>query len=105
MLKTGALLLSVLLFIGAISINGKLRRAYQDLTQRAPVFDRYMQDRHAQIYEALERDQAYIKVPAFNRDYPRSIFFNDIRTDPRDWRNVCYAQQFGLQGIALERRQ
>ncbi len=105
MLKTGALLLSVLLFIGAISINGKLRRAYQDLTQRAPVFDRYMQDRHAQIYEALERDQVYIKVPAFNRDYPRSIFFNDIRTDPRDWRNVCYAQQFGLQGIALERRQ
>ncbi len=103
-INSGILFVVTCLFVGAILINGKLRRAYQDLTERGPVFDHYMQDRHARIYEALARDQAFITVPAFTQDYPRSIFFNDIRTDPRDWRNVCYAQQFGLQGIALGKR-
>jgi len=103
-IKNWTLLFSALIFVGALSINGKLRRAYQDLTERAPAFKTYTQARHAKIYEALGREENFLTVPAFEQDYPRSIYFNDIRTDPRDWRNVCYAQQFGLQGIAMGKR-
>jgi len=97
-------LLLAILFALAIAANSKFKRAQDDLWNRVEFFDDYMMDRHARIYDAIENQQTGLTVPAFNREFPRSIFFNDIRTDARDWRNVCYAEHFGLQGIAQERR-
>jgi hypothetical protein len=93
-----------LLFIISILINSRFQQAQKDLWHRAPAFEEYMLGRHALIYEAIEQHRDFLTVPAYNQQFPRTIFFNDIRVDSRDWRNVCYAQYFGLQGIAQEAR-
>ncbi len=97
-----SLLMLVLVFMLSIGLSSKFKRALNDLWNRAETFEAYMLDRHARIYDALEKQQGFVSVPAYNQEYPRSIYFNDIRVDARDWRNVCYAQYFGLQGIALD---
>ncbi len=42
-------------------------------------------------------------VEDYQQEYPRTIFFNDIMHDPDHWRNVCYADYFGLEKIKRER--
>jgi hypothetical protein len=61
--------------------------------------------RHALIDEAVAREQLSLVVPEYGGKYPRSIYFNDIRRDSRDWRNVCYADYFGLQEIGRSKLQ
>lgn len=90
-----------LLFVLAVLINGKFQRAQNDLWNLAKPFNEYIQNRHTLINNALASHQLFLTVPAFKQAYPRSIYFNDIRQDPRDWRNICYSEYFGLQGIAL----
>ena len=59
-----------------------------------------MQNRLQLITNAIKNGQYYLTVPEFTGEYPRSIYYNDIRRDPRDWRNVCYADYYGLRGIS-----
>jgi len=96
---TTALLIGAIIFILAIAGNSKFRRATNDLLNRAGPHHEYMLQRYTLIGEAVARQQPYLVVPEFSGEYPRSIYFNDIRPDPRDWRNVCYAEYFGLQQI------
>ena len=92
----------MLLFISAILINSKFQRAVNDLTGPAITFQQYIQDRHQRIEKALQDQQEFLLVPVYRQEYPRSIFFNDIRSDYRDWRNKCYAEFFGLTAIQRE---
>lgn len=106
-LRRGAamvLLLLSIMFVFAVLINGKFQRAWQDLWVRAAPFQSYMMDRHAQINRAIQNEQYYLTVPAYQGEVPRSIYFNDIRPDGRDWRNACYARYFRLQGIRREKQ-
>lgn len=93
----------MILFIGSIAINSKFHRAQDDLWKKTQAFDLYMQDRHARIDQAKNQGGVYVVVPAFKQDFPYSIYFNDIRADYRDWRNMCYARYFRIQGIAQEK--
>ncbi len=94
--------LTAILFSLAVAINSKFQRAQNDLWNRVQPFAQYMLERQTRITQALDKQQGYARVPVYKEDYPRSIYFNDIRTDSRDWRNVCYARYFGLQGISRE---
>jgi len=85
--------------LGAIGMNGRFMRAATDLLYRAEPYDEYMQERKLDIQQALAQRQMYLSVDEYRGEYPRSIYYNDIRPDPRDWRNVCYAQYYGLRGI------
>jgi len=98
-----ALLLSVAFGIALFS-NGQFERARLDLSERAKPYHDYLLQRYQLIDAALEKRQPYLQVPAFQQDYPRSIYFNDIVPNAGDWRNVCYASYFGLQGIRREPR-
>ncbi len=93
------LLLLALLFVVSVPMNTRFYPAMQDLTYRAKPFYQYMMQRHALIEQSIQKGIYYVTVPAPPRDIPRSIYFNDIRPDWRDWRNVCYADYFGLKGI------
>ena len=53
-------------------------------------------------YVAVASGRQSLVVPDYQREYPRSIYFNDIVHDARDWRNACYAAYFGLQRIRRE---
>ncbi len=94
------LLVGALLFGTAILIHPQMQRAWQDLTARAGPYRDYMQDRLQRIEQARERGTYFLKLPGFSGEYPRSIYFNDIVPNARDWRNVCYAQYHGLQWLA-----
>ena len=93
-----------LLFLLAVLGNFKFQRAQQDLWQRAAPFNEYMQQRYTLMKQAVTYRHFSLLVPAFNQEYPRSIYFNDIVPDSRDWRNVCYADYFGLQVIGREKQ-
>ena len=87
------------LFILAVGTNSKFHRATGDLLYRAGPYHAYMQDRYRLIDGAIERNELFLTVPEYDGEYPRSIYYNDIRPDPGDWRNVCYARYYGVSAI------
>jgi len=94
-----------ILYSLSVFTDFKYQRAQTDLWQRAKPFHDYMLERYSLIGKALSAKHYSLLLPAFNREYPRSIYFNDIVPDPRDWRNICYADYFGLQQVSRERQQ
>lgn len=91
-------------FCLAVLANGQFQRARLDLSERAKPYHDYLRQRYALIDEALAKQQPFLQVPAFQQEYPRSIYFNDIVPNAGDWRNACYAAYFGLRGISREGR-
>ena len=100
-----SLSLAAICFVLAVLGSFRFQRVYTDLTLRAEPFHEYMLKRYELIYKSVEDNNLALRVPAFNEEYPRSIYFNDIVPDYRDWRNVCYADLFGLQYIKREAQQ
>jgi len=98
-----ALSVGAILFIAAVGTNSKFLRATNDLLYRAKPYHEYMLQRYTLIDKAVTRREFALAVPGFSEKYPRSIYFNDIRRDSRDWRNVCYADYFGLKEISRSR--
>jgi hypothetical protein len=92
-------IISSVLFIAAIATNGKFRRAAGDLMYRAGPYHAYILARYSLIDEAVLRNELFLTVPEYDGEYPRSIYYNDIRPYPADWRNVCYARYYGLSAI------
>lgn len=105
--KPAVYILFILTASYALSVfaDFKFHRVLTDLNGRAESFDGYMQQRYKMIEQSIANGNLALQVPAFNKEYPRSIYFNDIVPDYRDWRNVCYAQYFGLQYIQRDRQQ
>lgn len=102
--RTAALMLAgVTLFTLAAYTNGRFQNALMDWRQAAPAFNAYIQQRYALIDEAHQQGKRRLIVPAFEGDYPRSVYFNDILPLSRDWRNICYARYFDLNLIKRER--
>jgi hypothetical protein len=58
-----------------------------------------MNQRYLQINQAVAEGRLYLAVPDYHLDYPRSLYFNDIMLNSRHWRNICYADYFGLEKI------
>jgi len=78
-------------------------RAYQlartDLFHLARPHHEYLNQRYKIINHATANGHRYLNVPDYQQEYPRSIYFNDIMLNPNHWRNVCYADYFGLEKI------
>ena len=91
--------LASILFVMSVSISAKLNTALQDLRHHAKPFKEYMAQRHAVIEQSRQQGMYAVTVPAPEIEMPKSIYFNDIRADWRDWRNACYAQYFRLNAI------
>ena len=91
--------LCVSLFVLTVWTHPRFQRALDDLQHKAKPFAQYMQSRHDLIDQALMQQRDGLVVPDYLGDYPRSIYFNDILPDWRDWRNRCYADYVGLRMI------
>ncbi|MGB5278923.1 MAG: DUF6056 family protein, partial [Gammaproteobacteria bacterium] len=76
-----------------------MHRAKDDLFHTAGPWHDYMNQRYLHIEQAVADRQRYLTVADYPRDYPRSLYFNDIMHNPRHWRNLCYADYFGLKKI------
>lgn len=94
-----ALILATLLFGLAVFINGRFQHALMDWQGAAPAYHAYLQQRYTLLDKMIKQDKRRILVPAFDGQYPRTTYFNDIVPKSTDWRNVCYAQYFGLKKI------
>jgi hypothetical protein len=92
-----------LLLAGSFTAAALDSHAYQlartDLFHLARPYHDYLNIRYKQIEQAKIDGQRYLIVPDYQREYPQSIFFNDIMRNPNHWRNVCYADYFGLEKI------
>lgn len=93
---------SILFSIAAIK-NKNTQRAWDDLQYRAKPYHEYMNERYKLIDHALAKQEFSLIVPDYHQPYPHSIYFNDIMHHSRHWRNVCYAEYFGLQRIKRSR--
>ena len=92
-------MLVTVLFASAIFINGRFQHALMDWQGAAPAYDAYLQQRYALLDNMIRQDKRRVIVPAFDGEYPRTTYFNDIVPKSTDWRNVCYAQYFGLKKV------
>jgi hypothetical protein len=97
--SAAALLILSLLFAFAMLQHEALRQAKADLLQNAPPYDDYLNARYQAIEQALADNRRYLVVADYERAYPRMVYFNDIMRNPGHWRNVCYADYFGLEKI------
>jgi hypothetical protein len=100
--RTGAVI-ALLLLTGLFTAAALESHAYQlartDLFHLARPYHDYLNERYKAIEQAKANGQRYLAVVDYQQEYPRSIFFNDIMYNPNHWRNVCYADYFGLEKI------
>ena len=101
---TVALLLLTGLFTAAALESHAYQLAKTDLFHLARPYHDYLQKRYKIIEQAKANGQRYLAVPDYQQEYPRTIFFNDIMFNPNHWRNVCYADYFGLEKIKREKQ-
>ncbi|MBT8129238.1 MAG: hypothetical protein KJP10_04545 [Gammaproteobacteria bacterium] len=94
------LLLSVLFSIAVVE-NRVFENARADLFRHAPPYDEYLKSRYQQVARAKANGQHDLLVADYQREYPRTIYFNDIMHDGDHWRNACYADYFGLETIRI----
>ena len=93
------LLLLTGLFTAAVLKSRTYQLARSDLYHLAQPYHDYLNARYKQIEHAKAKGRRYLVVPDYQQEYPRTIFFNDIMQNPNHWRNVCYADYFGLEKI------
>ena len=98
------LLLLTGLFTAAALESHAYQLAKADLFHLARPYHDYLQKRYKIIQQAKAKGQRYLAVPDYQQEYPRSIFFNDIMQNPNHWRNVCYADYFGLEKIKIKKQ-
>jgi hypothetical protein len=61
----------------------------------APRYAGEWNDRYIQARLARQNNQKHLIVAPINT-MPKTIFFEDLTTDPGDWRNLCFAEYMGL---------
>ena len=92
------LLLSVLFSVALVE-NRVFENARADLFNHARPYDEYLQARYRLIAQTMASRRHDLVVADYQREYPRTIYFNDIMHDADHWRNACYADYFGLETI------
>jgi hypothetical protein len=96
------LLLLTGVFTAAVLESKAYQLARTDLFHLARPYHEYLNARYQQIEQANAAGQRYLAVTDYQQELPRTIFFNDIMRDPDHWRNVCYADYFGLERIKIK---
>lgn len=88
----------------ALSLLGSTTvfEAFKD-TFRGYRYWREMQARVALISEARAQGLTGLEVPSLSRP-PRTLFATELTTDPRNFRNSCQAEYYGLRDLALGHR-
>ena len=94
-----AVMLLALGFTLAVLKGSGMQQVKKDLFHAARPWHEYMNQRYQQIDQAVAEGRRDLAVPDYRQEYPRSLYFNDIMHNPRHWRNVCYADYFGLEKI------
>jgi hypothetical protein len=99
--RAGVLLaLAALLIFGTAlgATNNNVKTAWRDLLSgEAARYDRQCAERHAMIRASSEQDLVLPELKA----RPKTLFFNDLKPDPTNWRNTCCARFFGKRSLTV----
>jgi hypothetical protein len=105
--REASVIFLVLSVLFGVSVAGSkaVQQVRMDLLQWAEPYHAYLNMRYQQIEYAKSQGHNALIVPDYTQTLPRSIFFNDIMRNPEHWRNICYADYFGLEKIKRDRQQ
>jgi hypothetical protein len=97
------LVLAVLVFLifcsNVLMSSNNVKVAWRDLLSGdAARYDRESAQRHAMIRRS---DQADVTVPLL-KARPKTLFFNDFKPDPSDWRNTGGARFFRKHSLSIQ---
>lgn len=82
--------------------RNNIKTAYTDLlTGKAHNYNTELTNRYALISNCLDET---CKLPELEHK-PKTIFSDDITTDPKDWRNEAYSKYFKKKNIILKNKQ
>ena len=91
-------ILCVFIFLNFFKEDSNVRVAYADLILgKAINYDRELKNRY-KIFAATK--EGTCKVEPLNKP-PNTIFFDDITSDAKDWRNRSYAEYFHKDSIVI----
>lgn len=91
-------LLLVLVFI-KLGGDNNIRKAYSDLfLGKAYNYDKALKKR----YHAIKNNQSDTLVVSELTNLPKTIFFEDIRSNSKHWINQCYASYFKQKAIKVK---
>jgi len=98
----------VLIFLSTMIFNpqNNIRKLYSDwLSGRAHKYDKSLRLRYKKIKKFQEGKKLNdtLIVPALN-NIPKSIFFNDITNDVKNWKNASYAHYWKIKAIKIENK-
>jgi hypothetical protein len=96
-----SVLVGVLIFLGlsAAVLKNNIKNAWGDLLSgQAALFDQENWERHALIESSSLPD---VSVPPLTAR-PATLFFNDLTSDPANWRNTGCARFFRKRSLTLE---
>ena len=97
-LSPAAFLLALLALTASLSAPNNVKTAWRDLIKgNARKFDEECEHRYTLIRESKGDE---VSVPPL-RVKPVSLFFNDLKPDATDWRNVGMAEFFHKKAIHL----
>jgi hypothetical protein len=86
------------LLIGLVN-SGNFHDAVRSLLM-APRYVSEWNDRYNQVRMARQNNQRHLIVAPINT-LPKTIFFEDLTSDPGDWRNLCFAEYMGLPAASV----
>jgi len=92
-------LVAFLMFGAALgATNNNVKTAWRDLLSGdAARYDRECTERHAMIRASSEQDLVLPELKA----RPKTLFFNDLKPDPANWRNTGCARFFRKHSLGL----
>jgi hypothetical protein len=91
--------LTFILILIRLGENNNVRTAYSDLLGGSAYgYDKEMKNR----YQAIQNNKEDMLVLPKLKNMPKTIYFEDIRTNPKHWINQCYKSYFILKEIRLK---
>jgi hypothetical protein len=96
--KVGSKNLLLWVFLISFFAIGNHRRALVDLTMNAKSYSDFLNNRYLQLKQQSGQDVVVSKL----EHRPITICFDDIESDPQDWKNQSYAKIFGLKSIKTQ---
>lgn len=95
--------MGVAVFVVAIIFSSNMKALWIDLWSGNIVrYHQSLNHRADSIRFEMDSGVQDISVPRLPETIPQSIFFSDIESDPRNYKNMCYAEYLGIHSIKIE---
>ncbi len=89
-----------IIMIAGLIFTGNFLRGVKDLT-RAPAYKIQVKKRTKQIQHAIIHQATSLITVSAYKNIPKTITFDDIEVDPKNWKNQCCSNFYSLDSINI----